>query len=66
MPTVEPTEPNQPGERRPRPHAVAGVCMSELLAACAAAEAISRPPRAPDPADARPAPRTMEGQRKAA
>ncbi|WP_345134757.1 hypothetical protein, partial [Streptomyces mexicanus] len=30
--------------RRPR-----GVCMSELLASCAAAAAISRPPRAPDP-----------------
>ncbi|MGW3912643.1 hypothetical protein ACWEBX_14130 [Streptomyces sp. NPDC005070] len=29
------------------PRAVAGVSMRELLAACAAAEAVSRPPRAP-------------------
>jgi len=32
-----------------RPHRAAGVCMSELLASCAAAAAVSRPPRAPDP-----------------
>lgn len=29
------------------PRAVAGVSMRDLLAACAAAEAVSRPPRAP-------------------
>jgi hypothetical protein len=29
------------------PRATAGVSMRELLAACAAAEAVSRPPRAP-------------------
>lgn len=29
------------------PRAMAGVSMRELLAACAAAEAVSRPPRAP-------------------
>jgi hypothetical protein len=31
------------------PRAVAGVSMRELLAACAAAEAVSRPPLAPLP-----------------
>ncbi|MEV8032730.1 hypothetical protein ACFYW8_19610 [Streptomyces sp. NPDC002742] len=29
------------------PRAMAGVSMRDLLAACAAAEAVSRPPRAP-------------------
>jgi len=38
----------------PRPHRAAGVCMSELLASCAAAAAVSRPPRAPDPVPAEP------------
>ncbi|MET9082642.1 hypothetical protein ABZX77_12200 [Streptomyces sp. NPDC004237] len=32
-----------------RPVAVAGVSMRELLASCAAADAVSRPPRAPEP-----------------
>ncbi|MEU6403541.1 hypothetical protein [Streptomyces sp. NPDC046985] len=43
-------------QNRPRPSAAAEVCMSDLLAACAAAEAVSRPPRAPALADPRPAP----------
>ncbi|MEU1535139.1 hypothetical protein [Streptomyces fagopyri] len=30
-----------------QPRAVAGVSMRDLLASCAAAEAVSRPPRAP-------------------
>lgn len=39
-------------ENRPRrqPYAiVAGVSMRDLLASCAAAEAVSTPPRVPDP-----------------
>lgn len=31
-----------------RPSAAAGVSMRELLASCAAADAVSRPPRVPD------------------
>ncbi|MGW3663631.1 hypothetical protein [Streptomyces sp. NPDC005141] len=31
----------------PAPRATAGVSMRDLLAACAAAEAVSRPPREP-------------------
>jgi hypothetical protein len=46
----------------PRPCAVGGVSMRDLLASCAAAEAVSRPPRAPEPAD----PRTVEEHRQAA
>lgn len=35
---------------RPQPYAiVAGVTMRDLLASCAAAEAVSTPPRVPDP-----------------
>ncbi|MCT9081677.1 hypothetical protein [Streptomyces fulvoviolaceus] len=35
---------------QPRPYAVAaGVSMRDLLASCAAAKAISTPPRLPDP-----------------
>ncbi|MFJ1734925.1 hypothetical protein [Streptomyces sp. NPDC088254] len=33
----------------PRPFTLAGVSMRELLASCAAAEAVSRPPRVPEP-----------------
>ncbi|MFE1286460.1 hypothetical protein [Streptomyces sp. NPDC058751] len=46
------------------PRAVAGVSMRDLLAACAAAEAVSRPPVAPldDPA----AEQTPEHSRRAA
>lgn len=54
MPTDQPTEPNEPpADRRPGPHAVAGVPMADLLASCAAAAAVSRPPQPPAPADAR-------------
>ena len=35
---------------RPQPYAIAGgVSMRDLLASCAAAEAVSTPPRVPDP-----------------
>ncbi|WP_046730609.1 hypothetical protein [Streptomyces humi] len=44
-----------------RPVAVAVVSMRELLASCAAADAVSRPPRAPDPV-AGPAERSRVGQ----
>ncbi|MFE4411602.1 hypothetical protein [Streptomyces sp. NPDC056821] len=47
---------------KPRPYAVSGVSMRDLLASCAAADAVSRPPRAPEPAD----PRTVEESREAA
>jgi hypothetical protein len=42
---------NQPQTpSRPQPHAVvAGVSMRDLLASCAAATAVSTPPRLPDP-----------------
>ncbi|PZH02437.1 hypothetical protein C1I97_21190 [Streptomyces sp. NTH33] len=57
-------ENNEQRRRRsePRPYAVGGVSMRDLLASCAAAEAVSRPPRAPEPAD----PRTVEEHRRAA
>ncbi|WP_405880288.1 hypothetical protein OG762_17600 [Streptomyces sp. NBC_01136] len=42
--------------------AMAGVSMRDLLASCAAADAVSRPPRAPSPE----APRVAEQPRKAA
>jgi hypothetical protein len=44
-----------------RPVAVAGVSMRELLASCKAADAVSRPPRAPEPVS-----RRIEQGRKAA
>ncbi|MFI7500423.1 hypothetical protein ACIBVL_18355 [Streptomyces sp. NPDC049687] len=44
------TEPQAPKAQPPRPFALAGVSMRELLASCAAAEAVSTPPRLPDPA----------------
>ncbi|MEV5848880.1 hypothetical protein ACGF3G_19840 [Streptomyces sp. NPDC048179] len=44
-----------------RPVAVAGVSMRELLASCAAADAVSRPPRAPEPVSS-----PVEQDRKAA
>ncbi|MFD9393443.1 hypothetical protein ACFWBB_22765 [Streptomyces sp. NPDC060000] len=40
----------EPKNRPPRPHTLAGVSMRDLLASCAAAEAVSTPPRLPDPA----------------
>ncbi|MEU5089519.1 hypothetical protein [Streptomyces sp. NPDC021356] len=53
-------------ENQPRPCPVAGVSMRDLLASCAAAEAVSRPPRAPEQVPARPAPRSAEEHRRAA
>ncbi|MEU6479621.1 hypothetical protein ABZ858_22515 [Streptomyces sp. NPDC047017] len=65
-------------EHQPRPYATAGVRMSDLLASCAAAEAVSRPPRAPEPAaphsdarqdalpDTRPDTRPVDEHRRAA
>jgi hypothetical protein len=47
---------------QPRPFALAGVSMRDLLASCAAAEAVSRPPREPEPASA-PARPTASGER---
>jgi hypothetical protein len=37
-----------------QPPALAGVSMQDLLAACAAATAVSTPPRAPEPEERRP------------
>lgn len=48
---------------KPRPYAAGGVSMRDLLAACTAADAVSRPPRAPEPAAD---PRTVEESREAA
>lgn len=45
-----------------RPLAPAGVSMRDLLASCAAAKAVSTPPRAPEPQ----APRQGAGHREAA
>ncbi|MET9142634.1 hypothetical protein ACFUCQ_29000 [Streptomyces sp. NPDC057197] len=56
-------------ENPPRPYPVkpvTGVSMRDLLASCAAAEAVSRPPRAPEPAEGRSVPRPVEEQRRAA
>lgn len=47
MPVSQPPVPMRP----PMP---AGVSMRDLLASCAAAEAISRPPREPEPEGAEP------------
>ncbi|MDL5203281.1 hypothetical protein [Streptomyces sp. ALI-76-A] len=44
-------------ESKPEPRSpavVAGVSMRDLLASCAAADAVSTPPRLPDPQTARP------------
>ncbi|MFF8940925.1 hypothetical protein ACF1A5_01365 [Streptomyces sp. NPDC014864] len=38
---------------QPRPYRVGGVRVSDLLASCAAADVISRPPRDPEPAPER-------------
>ncbi|WP_225825025.1 hypothetical protein [Streptomyces naphthomycinicus] len=35
--------------QQPRPAVPAGVSMRDLLASCAAADAVSRPPRDPEP-----------------
>ncbi|MFB9461594.1 hypothetical protein [Streptomyces cinereospinus] len=47
---------------QPRPVAPAGVSMRDLLASCAAANAVSTPPRAPEP----PAPVRRVDHREAA
>ncbi|MER6752060.1 hypothetical protein ACH4CD_27755 [Streptomyces fungicidicus] len=47
-------------ESAPQPPSLSGVPMRELLAACAAAAAVSTPPRAPEPRE------TREGRREAA
>jgi hypothetical protein len=47
---------------QPAPPASTGVSMRDLLASCAAADAISRPPRDPEPRE----PRQTEQPRKAA
>ncbi|WP_460068620.1 hypothetical protein [Streptomyces sp. YKOK-I1] len=41
-------EPQTTEVRPPRPFTLAGVSMRELLSSCAAAEAVSTPPRLPD------------------
>lgn len=46
MPAAETPEP-QP--RPTRPVTLTGLSMRDLLASCAAADAVSRPPRAPEP-----------------
>ncbi|MFI1706050.1 hypothetical protein [Streptomyces griseoruber] len=43
-------EPQTTEVQPPRPFTLAGVSMRELLSSCAAAEAVSTPPRLPDPA----------------
>ncbi|MFJ8532966.1 hypothetical protein [Streptomyces sp. NPDC093591] len=51
-------------QQRPRPQVVAGVSMRDLLAAGAAANVISTPPRLPDPEAAGAS--ADQGHRKAA
>jgi hypothetical protein len=58
MPAPELQEASMPATDstpRPRPYALPGVSMRDLLASCAAADAVSRPPREPDPETAVPA-----------
>ncbi|MEU3347375.1 hypothetical protein ABZ723_20760 [Streptomyces sp. NPDC006700] len=62
MSAMENNEQRQRHQPGPRPYTVGGVSMHDLLASCAAAEAVSRPPRAPEPSD----PRTAEETREAA
>ncbi|MFI6039719.1 hypothetical protein ACIBBD_37445 [Streptomyces sp. NPDC051315] len=47
---------------QPRPFALAGVSMRDLLASCAAAEAVSRPPREPHPTAPAPVRPTAPGE----
>ncbi|MGW2043858.1 hypothetical protein ACWCPF_01575 [Streptomyces sp. NPDC001858] len=51
MPATEPQPQHQPSSQaRPsRSFTLAGLSMRDLLASCAAAEAVSTPPRLPDP-----------------
>ncbi|MET7286127.1 hypothetical protein [Streptomyces sp. NPDC005573] len=55
MSASRPTE--HPAPARP---VLSGGSMRDLLASCAAAEAVSRPPRDPDPVTPRPAARATE------
>ncbi|WP_416984939.1 hypothetical protein [Streptomyces sp. T028] len=48
-------EPQTPKVQPSRPFALAGLSMRELLASCTAAEAVSTPPRLPDPVTRKPA-----------
>ncbi|MEU3610980.1 hypothetical protein ABZ725_01505 [Streptomyces sp. NPDC006872] len=49
MPATEP-QPQPPSQAQPsRPFTLAGLSMRDLLASCAAADAVSTPPRLPDP-----------------
>ncbi|MFU0243045.1 hypothetical protein ACKI1J_46035 [Streptomyces scabiei] len=50
------------GRPGPRPSVPAGVSMRDLLASCAAATAVSTPPRAPEPEAYRPV-RDQQGHR---
>lgn len=55
--TAQPSQLSQPSQQaRPRPQSLApaGVSMRDLLASCAAAKAVSTPPRAPEPEECRP------------
>ncbi|MEV0177821.1 hypothetical protein AB0I54_00745 [Streptomyces sp. NPDC050625] len=45
---------SQPGAQPP-PHPPAGVSMRDLLASCVAADAVSKPPREPEPHAPKPA-----------
>ncbi|MCQ9132141.1 hypothetical protein [Streptomyces hilarionis] len=54
----------EPAPRSARPSPLTGVSMRDLLASCAAAEAVSTPPRPPDPATVAHPP--AAGHRKAA
>ncbi|MFJ8188423.1 hypothetical protein ACIQ8D_01300 [Streptomyces sp. NPDC096094] len=54
MPETEPQQPRQQAARRPQSPALTGVSMYDLLASCAAAAAVSTPPRAPEPATCHP------------
>lgn len=75
--SAHPARPSHPAQRQPWPAArpypgpymTAGLSMRDLLASCAAAEAVSRPPRAPEPEgpqDARAVTRTVDDRREAA
>jgi hypothetical protein len=48
---------------QPRPAVLTGMSMRDLLASCAAADAVSRPPRDPEPKQRAPEP---AGERRAA
>ncbi|MEU5524582.1 hypothetical protein ACIQCD_09770 [Streptomyces sp. NPDC093250] len=54
--------PQNSRESTAQPQSLPGVPLRDLLAACAAAAAVSTPPRAPEP----PRPEQVRGHRKAA